>query len=87
MDIKQDLADLADLYEEHPDIVRICGAVITEIQRLEVEIKRLEASPRHRQCVHPRLGGYPHESGCVGCRIEKTCTQCGHFVDLSSQHR
>ena len=38
-------------------------------------------------CVHKPLDGYPHASDCVGCRIEKTCTKCGHYVDMLSKHR
>lgn len=51
------------------------------------EIERLEAGPCHRTCVYEPVQGYPHESGCIGCRIEKHCYKCGHFVDLLSKHR
>lgn len=49
-------------------------------------IEALEAVPHHNVCVFAPICGYPHESGCIGCRIEKTCYKCGHFVDLFSKH-
>jgi hypothetical protein len=86
MDIKQRLHEVTDknahydFSDEGINFWQLCYDALAEIERLE-------AGPRHKKCVYPPVNGYPHESGCVGCRIEKTCTECGHFVDLSSKHR
>lgn len=84
LDIKQRLKAVAQsrsrtLTGEPLDIFKLCAEALAEIERLE-------AGPCHQVCVHLPIGGYPHEPGCIGCRIEKHCYKCGHFVDLWSKH-
>jgi hypothetical protein len=93
MDIKQTLRRVADLdassgNQYQPETIEACRYAIAEIARRALaEIERLEAGPCHQVCVHAPVGGYPHESDCPGCRMEKTCYRCGHFVDMLSKHR
>lgn len=78
--LRQAIHDAHGIPPLEPDILQLCHDALAEIERLN-------AGPSHRVCVHTPVGGYPHESGCVGCRIQKTCYKCGHYVDLSSKHR
>jgi hypothetical protein len=84
MDIKRRLREVVQLD-------RLSNMCVRDVRQLYLDslaaIERLEAGPCHEVCVHPPVGGYPHESDCVGCRVEKTCFRCGHFVDMLSKHR